>query len=257
MPSPFPGMNPYLEQEEVWRDFHQRFVTAAAALLSPQISPQYIAKLEENIYIHERGAQERHLLGYADVRVSQLDATTGGAAATLTATAPAHFFLPRVDLVTEPFIEIRDRHSRALITVVELLSPTNKRSGEDREQYLRKRHLLLRSQAHFVEIDLLRGWQRMPLVNAPCDYCVVLSRVDQRPRVDWWPIRLREPLPVIPIPMATGGADANLAIQQALHRAYDEAFYQDYIYQESPYPNLGTEDAKWAQQFVPVAVPPK
>jgi hypothetical protein len=70
-----------------------------------------------------------------------------------------------------PFLEIRDRQSRELITVVELLSPANKRAGADREQYMAKREELLKSAAHFVEIDLLRGGRPMPLERRPrCDY---------------------------------------------------------------------------------------
>ena len=53
MPSPFPGMNPYLEQEVIWHDFHERFLPAAATYLVPQVRPKYIVLIDENIYVHD------------------------------------------------------------------------------------------------------------------------------------------------------------------------------------------------------------
>ena len=92
--------------------------------------------------------------------------------------APAYgHLLPTIDVVHEPCIEIRDRHSRALVTVIELLSPTKKERGPDRDQYITKRRCILASPAHLVEIDLLRGFERMPLKDLPpCDYVVMVSR---------------------------------------------------------------------------------
>ena len=206
MPSPFPGMNPYLEQEDAWRDFHEAFLPAARESLSPQVSPAYVVKLEQNLYIHERSADES-------------------------------------------FLEIRDSKTRRLVTVIELLSPTNKRPSDDRQRYLAKRAGLLRSEAHFVEIDLLRGWPRMPFDEPPTgDYCVLVSRVEDRPRAEFWPIGLRQRLPVIPIPLQDPHPDAELDLQAVLHRVYDAAYYRDYIYDGSPWPPLSDADADWARQ---------
>jgi hypothetical protein len=125
MPSPFPGMNPYLEQEDAWRDFHERFLPHVAEALSPQVSPAYLVKLEQNLYIHERGADERHLLGYGDVTVSQTRGAGPANTATAVLTSPRRILLPRVDVESESYLEIRDRQTRRLVTVIELLSPTN------------------------------------------------------------------------------------------------------------------------------------
>ncbi len=249
MPSPFPGMNPYLEQEDAWRDFHEAFLPAAREFLSPQVSPAYVVKLEENLYIHERGADERHLIGYGDVTVSRARATGPTGAVTAALTAPSRILLPHVDVVSESRLEIRDRRTRSLVTVIELLSPTNKRPGEDRHAYLCKRKGLLGSETHFVEIDLLRGWPRMPFAEpATGDYCVMVSRVEDRPRAEFWPIGLRERLPVIPIPLQDPHPDAQLDLQAVLHRVYDAAYYCDYIYDGSPWPRLSEEDAAWARE---------
>src|SRR4051794_37770421 len=138
MPSPFPGMNPYLEQEDVWHDFHERFLPTAAEVIGAQVQTGYIVKIDEHVYVHELSA---------------------------------------VDIESEAFLEIRDRRSRVLVAVVELLSPLNKRKGPDHAQYLAKRRQILASSAHLVEIDLLRGGTTMPIEDRPpCTYSVMVSR---------------------------------------------------------------------------------
>jgi Protein of unknown function (DUF4058) len=149
------------------------------------------------------------------------------------------------------FIEIQDGEDRTLITAVELLSPSNKRSGPDRTQYLTKRNRYLDTGVHLVEIDLLRGGPRLPLHPSPKgDYCVIVSRAEERPNVDVWPIQLRERLPVIPIPLRASDAAAKLDLQAVLDRVYDGADYGDYIYRFEPAPPLSREDRTWAQQLL-------
>jgi hypothetical protein len=157
-----------------------------------------------------------------------------------------------IDTERQSYLEIRDRQSREVVTVIELLSPSNKYAGPDREQYLAKRQRLLASWVNLVEIDLLRGGPRMPLVNLPpCDYYALVSRYTDRPDAGVWPIRLREPLPPIPIPLRAPHPDAQLDLQQMLHRLYDAAGYEDYIYTGEPDPALPAEDAGWARSLLP------
>jgi hypothetical protein len=152
-------------------------------------------------------------------------------------------------------VEVRDRRNRQLVTLIELLSPTNKRPGGDRDQYLAKRNEILASGAHFVEIDLLRGGRRPPLEDMPaCDYCVLVSRYEERPRVGLWPLRLCDRLPVIPIPLREPDPDARLDLQQVLHDIYDKAHYQTYIYDGFPDPPLPPEDDRWVQELLPPRV---
>ncbi len=112
-----------------------------------------------------------------------------------------------VNVMRVPFrqitVEIRDTASGLLVTAIEILSPVNKRPGtEAREAYLRKRHNILASTAHLLEIDLLRRGERLPLDPAPppASYYVVLSRQERRPEAEVWPIRLQDPLPVVSVP---------------------------------------------------------
>lgn len=211
MPSPFPGMNPYLEQDDAWHDFHEKFLPAVAERLVPRVRPNSIVKLDEH---ESAGGIERPV-----------------------------------------FVEIRDRQSRELITVIELLSPSNKRPGSDREQYLAKREELLNSRAHLVEIDLLRGGRPMPLDERPeCVYSVLVSRMEERPRAGFWPLFLLDRLPVIPIPLRHPDGDVPLDLQETLDRVYDASGYEDYLYSGSPAPSLTPEEKAWAEPFVPRAV---
>jgi hypothetical protein len=157
-----------------------------------------------------------------------------------------------VDVERHAFLEIRDRGNRQLVTVLELLSPSNKRPGPDRDQYLAKRQRLLASSVHLIELDLLRGGPRLPIEHLPpCDYCVMVSRYEDRPQVGLWPLRLRDRLSTIPIPLFNQER-ATLDLQSALHQAYDAAGYEDYIYLHEPNPPLQGEDAEWAQQLIAV-----
>src|SRR4051794_32235551 len=157
MPSPFPGMNPYLEQDDVWHDFHERFLPLVAEVLGAQVRPNYIVKIDEHVYVHELPTEPRRFIGRADLAVGPVPRAVAAQAGLGVLEAPATVELPAVDVERLTFVEIRDRRHRELVTVIELLSPSNKRNGPDREQYQAKRGQLLSSSVHVVEIDLLRG----------------------------------------------------------------------------------------------------
>lgn len=258
MPSPFPGMNPYLEQPAAWQDFHQAFVIHIREALSGQVRPQFFVKIEESVFIHEpSGDERRKLLGRPDVSVFE---RPGGKGVTL-AEPPANSVaalvasIPDVEFEKHSFLEIRDRANRELVTMIEVLSPSNKHYGPDREQYLMKRTTLLCSPVSVVEIDLLRDGPRLPLTGVPgCDYSLMVSRAAMRPNVQAWAVKLRDPLPTIPIPLRGSAPDASLNLQALLHEVYDAAGYEDYLYQTPPEPPLPDADAEWARQFVPAAV---
>src|SRR5687768_15912839 len=108
MPSPFPGMNPYLEQDTVWHDFHERFCPAAAESLTAQVRPHFIVKIDEHVYIHELPAGERKLAGRGDVQVSSFSPSTSAGPSTATLTAPQQVDLPEVDFERVSFLEVRD-----------------------------------------------------------------------------------------------------------------------------------------------------
>lgn len=255
MPSPFPGMNPYLERETVWSDFHVEFCKAIKKALVPQVHPHFIVKFNEHIYIREVLEEPRRLIGLADVSVARKteNDVNGGSVGLLEAPLKV-----RIAGVLEeeriPFLEIFDKEANTLVAVIEMLSPTNKKIGKDREQFLYKRLQILNSDVHYVEIDLLRGGPRLPVEDMPdCDYYVLVSRAQRRPEMGLWPLTLRQPLPVIPIPLSETRPEARIDLQALLHQIYDEAGYADYIYSGPPRPALRADDAEWAKQFSPGA----
>jgi Protein of unknown function (DUF4058) len=253
MPSPFPGMNPYLEQFDAWLDFHHRLIDRMADAIADQVDPRYLVKIDEHLYLQE-APREPHRLGPrvdVGVKPGTLRAAPGPGTAVLE--APARIHLPWSEAEPQAFLEIRDRASRELVTVLELLSPTNK--GRDRDQYLLKRDQVLISTAHLVEVDLLRGGAPPPATDrSECDYSVVVSRAELRPEADFWPIRLRDRLPVVLVPLRAPDQAAKLDLQELLHRVYDAGRYVRYIYESPPASPLRQEDEAWALQFFP-AVP--
>lgn len=262
MPSPFPGMNPYLEQPSVWADFHNAFAAQIRDVLAAQVRPNFMVKLEERVFIHEpSGVERRKQLGRPDIALLEGSPVTGApiAGAPIATASPkvrdkveaVLASLTDVDMERHAYIEIRDRQNRELVTMIEILSPSNKRYGPDRDQYVMKRTSLMFSTASLVEIDLLRGGPRFPLTDLPpSDYCVAIYRKPLLPQVEAWPIGLRNPLPVIPIPLKGEFPDAMLDLQAVLHRVYDAAGYEDYIYETSPEPPLEASDLAWAQSIL-------
>ena len=224
MPSPFPGMNPYLEHDSVFHGFHQNLIVEIMRALVPQIRPAYIADTDVNVYIHELSGDER-LIGRPDVHVAAVAGRPAkgvpAAAGGFAVVAPVASALPpAVDVVEIPYVKIMDRQKRQVVTVIEVLSRTNKLKGDDRAAYLAKRNQLRRSEVHFIEIDLLRAGEPMPLTNQPdADYRVVLSRHERRPEVVLWPIRLKDRLPVVPVPLRAPDRDVSLDLQDVVNRA--------------------------------------
>ncbi len=251
MPSPFPGMNPYLESRSYFHDFHQAFIPAARAALTPQVVPTYFIQLGEHLYLEEVGG-DRELIGAADVDLTPDPRAKGGVPGGRGAVATAvEVTIPRLVTVRNGYLEVYDRNRKKIVTVIEILSPTNKYAGAGRDKFTRKRRRLLRSDVNYVELDLLRGGPRMPFRDLPpCDYYALVSRPAQRPKGDVWPARLRDPLPTVPVPLGPGEPDATLDLQALLHRVYDESGYAYKIYDYPPDPRLSPEDAAWAEALV-------
>jgi hypothetical protein len=261
MPSPFPGMNPYLERSGVWETFHLQLLSVAQQQLTAQIDPRYVVTIGTRMYVAKpRGG--RRLLGVADLGIQADPGGAAGrpaAATAATATAPMYMNIPKgVRVRRRRFLQIRTQDGLEVVTEVEVLSPGNKRGGGDYKQYLRKRHELMRSNIHFVEVDLLRGGGRMPMDGEmpEADYCGVVCRVEELPQARVWAWRLRDPIPLLPVPLGEGHADARLDLKAAIDELYDRGDYARFIYRKPPEPPLGPEDAAWAAQFLPPGAAP-
>ena len=240
MPSPFPGMDPYLENPVTWPDLHAGLITGIRRVLNPILRPKYVAHIEERVYISKEGDPGRRYL-VPDVRV-------GETAEPIIVTS----------VLDEEFREIRlaitDVASREIVTVIEVISPTSKCLGSaGRVQYLEKRQEIMSSPTHLVEIDLLREGKTLftqdPL--PPLHYSVHVSRAEVRPDGKLWPILLSQRLPIIGIPLKPGDADAKLDLQAMLAAEYDAGSYDLVIdYDVAPAPPLAAEWPEWAANVI-------
>ncbi|MFO0968707.1 MAG: DUF4058 family protein [Gemmataceae bacterium] len=251
MPSPFPGMDPYLEGE-LWTNFHTQFAVEIARLLTPLLRPRYVA-LTQKRFIAETFDETATTISsiYPDIGVAET--TRGDLSASAVAVATP---LETVSLLPEEvphvWVEIQDVQARKLVTSIEFLSPTNKR-GEGREEYLKKRAAVLRSEANLLELDLIRHGQRVPLRDPlpAFPYFVFLSRARRRPITEYWPIGLNQSLPAVPVPLLEPDPDVSLPLQQALTNVYDGFGYDLLIdYHLDPAPQLSADASVWADQVL-------
>jgi len=218
----------------------------------PSLRPRYMAVVEERLYLEHPLDSDRRSLR-PDIVVTGNPPVAGGAAVLAPAAARGMVTvtLPMLEEEREPYIEIRLRDGGEVVAVIELLSPANKRAGSNgHREYLEKRELVLQSSAHLVELDFLRGDARLPMRGElpPADGYALVSRAGRRPLAQVWPWTLRQPLPVIPIPLAGDDPDVLLDLQAVFTTVYDRAGY-DYSldYRRAPDPALSDADASWGQ----------
>lgn len=251
MPSPFPGMDPYLEDQHLWAGFHNALASEISKSLNRDLPAPYWSQMEmrSEIGIGEERPQEV----VADVSVHRPAATSPVQTSSATSReTSAVLDAPRTELSTtrrvrfsvEPWrlasIEVRDpRDGRRLVTMIEILSPSNKRRGPDRTAYLRKRRRLLSGNVSLVEIDLLRKgrrpWSDEPgLVDLnrlaqPIDYLVAVNRAWDRGGeylFDFFPVAVTEKLPVIPVPLRENELEVPLDLQFCFQQAWDGGPYR-------------------------------
>ena len=252
MPSPFPGMDPFIESQ-LWRDFHHSVITQIRDSLQTRLRPRYVTHIEENVYVAREDGDLLRIIA-PDVSVVQkdgwLDSADGGIAV---AAEPITLTLPQIDLVEEAYLTIRSRDNEEVVTVIEVLSPTNKLSRDGRTEYLNKRHAVLHSEANLVEIDLLRGGRRLPTVERlpQGDYFAFVTRVERRPQVDVysWPLDRR--LSTIPIPLSEGDPDVQLDLQVVFDTTYDRAGYDYALKYSKPIdPPLSESQQAWVAEHL-------
>ena len=214
MPSPFPGMDPYLEHPDLWPDVHHELISCIRELLNRVIRPKYVARVEERVYMaDDDDPLGRPSIQIPDVNVETRPVPSNGGVATLTETAIAEpVIVSRDDPVREGRVEIREVATGAVVTVIELLSPSNKQKGAGRVSFVKKRKEVRKSRASWVEIDLLRDGIPHPVKNRfpNHQYLVYSSPAGFRPDAKAWPIRLPDVLPVVGIPLRAPDPDAPL-----------------------------------------------
>lgn len=248
MPTPFPGMDPYLEQPELWNQVHNRLIVAIADALTPQIVPSYHVSIEERVYA---SVDDSLLVGVADIAVASKNKPTRATTA-LKQAEPAKVRVPMPLEITERFLEIKSTRTREVVTVIEVLSPKNKRSKDGRQAYENKRLKIFASNTSLVEIDLLRAGEPMPIsAGAKADYYILVSRGYQRPDADLYAFTVRDALPAFPVPLKQGDTEPVLDLQQLLHDIYERARFDLVIdYSQPAKPPLSPEDTAWAWEIL-------
>lgn len=262
MPSPFPGMDPFIEMD-VWPDFHLTLMTEMKRQIVPQVAPKYVVRVERQVYLEhfDEDAQEDDEEGRtrrapdlaislpASHEASRAMASTGAVAEHRIYTIP----LPQEQKHTSLAIRTNDE-GHELVTLIEVLSPTNKRPGTDGfRRYLEKREELLAvERVNLIEIDLLCGGTRpktKPALQASTDYCALVHPVSIRPRAKVFEWTLRDSMPAIPLPLAHDGADGRIDLQAAFQAMYDASGY-DYSlpYKAQLKPKLRAADVEWVTQ---------
>ena len=251
MPHPFPGMNPWLEDARLWRDVHQSLITALRDVLAPQLEPLYFVAVETHTYISASPTQAIRTR-YPDASVLRIGEAAEAYTLPDTATMPLVIDLPLSEPYEEPYLEVRLLPHGQVVTVIELLSHTNKRAGDERRSYLEKRTALIDSAVHFVEIDLLRTHEPMPFTgHIAADYRIFIRRRELGRRAHLYVFTLRQPIPTFPLPLLPGDPEPLVDLGAILHDLYDRARYKLVIdYGQPPMPVLGDADAAWAQRCV-------
>lgn len=221
MPSPFPGMDPFLEEEKLWPAFQHQLVTWLYQILLPNLVDRYRA------------------------RVAQLHYTTEQPLFTSIVREEHH----------EDYIEIRQRSNGRLVTLISTVSIANKTSASGRQAYMEKRREGRSAAANLVEIDLLLQGQPMLEYSREglpeWDYAVTVTRASQPERYEIYTATLRKPLPRFRLPLAGDDRDLIVELQKAFSRAYDQGgFAGQLVYQRDPAVSLENEDRKWVDELL-------
>lgn len=265
MTSPFPGMDPYLEAPDIWPDFHDRLATGISSDLNATLPEPYYARLgmrpEMGVVLGE-GVPRRIVPDVVVVRHPERAAPTAPVLdRPRTAISEAVHLTIRTDPIRHHFVEIRDAaRGHKLVTLIEIVSPSNKAPGPDRRAYEEKQREVLNSDANLIELDLLRtgdhilpyGELREAVEQLGFGYLILINRAAGRRGMvtdyELYPITLREPLPCIPVPLRAGERDVPLDVQVMVNRAYDGGPYRRMIdYTQPSDPPLSDEEAEWAE----------
>ena len=265
MPSPFPGMDPYLEYPPFWPSVHHNLIHYIQADLQPQLLPRYVVSIEERVFLEPVGQDripDAHIAVPREPIWSERD-RGGGVAVALPEAAlalqepewiPAELGLE----IHEGYIEILDIAGNEVVTVIEVLSPSNKTPGPGHDVYRAKQQEVLCSPANLVEIDLLR--QGLDSVAAPIlkttsngrvDYIICTRRTARPGGFEVVRFTVRDPLPLVAIPLRTGESDVVLHLPEVFARCYDVGAYAYRVdYTKDPAPSLSSVDAAWAVELL-------
>lgn len=253
MPSPFPGMDPYLESSACWPDFHVEFITCLRKALNDRLPDTYDARVQERVIILDSFDRPSQLfetdVAVVEDRETPATAPSSSSASVLLEPVTLPLIIPQRE--RQHLIEIYDYPDQSLVAVVEVLSPTNKISRE-REDYLTKRDAYLNQDVHLVELDLLVGGLRLPVAEPlPAnDYYAFVAHADRRPYCDVYSWSVHQPLPAVPIPLKAPDGEVIVELQAVFTEAFARGRYERRLpYQKPPRSRLSRADRAWAGQL--------
>ncbi len=255
MPNPFPGMNPYLEHPDFWPEVHHLLISAIKESLTPQLRPKYRVAIEKRIY--EIQGETSLLVAIPDVSIQQKRYPTNPVSSNIAVASrtvePLKVIIQGSEEFREGYLEVIDMATKEVVTVIEVLSPANKRRGEGREKYGNKRHKIFDTSTHLVEIDLLRGGEPLPVFGGynESDCRILVSRSNQRPIADLYLFNIPDPIPAFPLPLRPEDVEPVLDLQALINQVYDRAGYDFEIdYTAEPVPPLAEPDTAWADTLL-------
>lgn len=221
---PFPGMNPYLERPSLWPDVHFELIRAIRSALMQVVASRYYVAVEERMYVSAvspqtlAGRSDAAVIGEPQIEESAPPYTVPG--------EPMTVFVPVEEETRERFLEVREQGSNRLITVIEVLSPANKRPGKGRTDYEAKRQTIFESATNLVEIDLLRAGEPLTVYPLPqSDYRILVSRAWERPRSLLYAFDLADAIPSVPVPLQEGDDEPVLDLGGLLRHIYADVRY--------------------------------
>ena len=221
MPSPFPGMDPYLEEEGIWSVFQHHLVLRLYQLLLPGLVDRYRARVGQRHYVTEQA------LFTSVVREEQ----------------------------HEDYIEIRQRGDGRLVTLIDIVSPTNRTSQDGRGACLKTRRDARRISANVVEIDLvLQGEPTLDYSRESLpewNYVVTVTRAVNQDRHEIYTTTLQKRLPRFRLPLAADDRDTVVDLQTAFNGCYEQGGFASRIdYTRDPVTSLQDDDRAWIQDLL-------
>ena len=262
--NPFPGMNPYLESSGLWPDFHNGLIGQLRDVLGPQLPDNYRIALQQRVEVDEPfGAPSELKLVIPDAAVTgeqPVGTAAGVATAAAVVSAPpddavaVRVLMPREVRVLS--LRVETTPERELVTVVEVLSPTNKRQGEGRRRYIREREAIVAGLVNLVEIDLLRRWDPMPLEAAPpaSDYRILVCRAVESPGALLYPFVVQQNIPKFTLPLRSEDAalEPKVDLGAIINNLHHTARYNQEIRYGSPPPEamFAPELQAWVEDRV-------
>ena len=252
--NPFPGMNPYLEHRHIWPDFHNDLIAQMRTALGPELPARYRIALQQRVEVETPSGAP---LDLAFMIPDAMATDEPPSQALPTAPSTVEEYAVRVRMpqeVNATWLRVETLPDQKIVTIVEVLSPTNKAPGRERLRYERKREVIVGSGANLVEIDLLRGGEPMPLETPPpaSDYRILVCQGWQRPGALLYPFSVRQPIPPFILPLLPEDEPLTVDLGPIINAMHHTARYSQVAryHEPPPEPALDAGVQAWVEERV-------